>query len=163
MKSKQGDNIMIVDSLKNFKLYCHCIPGYELIQNFLQKQNLNDLKNGEHEIDGRDLYVSVNEYNTQIDAAVRLEAHSRYIDCQVIISGSEFIRTAITEELQLSEPYKESCDAAFYSSIEPTGTILLKTGHFAVFFPQDAHQPCLSDNDSSKAVRKLVFKIRIKN
>ena len=39
--------------------------------------------------------------------------------------------------------------------------MLLHPGEFAVFFPQDAHRPCIKSEGSDETVRKAVVKVRL--
>ena len=77
-----------------------------------------------------------------------------------MISGSEYIGilrdTALLKEMQ---PYDEEKDIAFYAS---DGGTLRKAipGNFFIFFPQDAHRPCVKDMEQA-TVKKLVVKIKV--
>ncbi len=75
------------------------------------------------------------------------------------MSGKEVIELAERNDLRTETmPYDQDKDIEFYSSAENISRLHLKTGDSAVFFPSDAHKPCLSDGEKSDVV-KIVVKI----
>lgn len=56
---------MIVDDLKNFERYINLNKKFEIISNFLKNNDLKNMKQGSYEIDGRDIYVNIDEYKTK--------------------------------------------------------------------------------------------------
>lgn len=88
------------------------------------------------------------------------ECHDRFIDIQFAYSGGpEFICYAPRGQLHGWE-YNHDMDVAFSHSICSGLQLKLATGHFSVFFPNDAHRPCIGD--ANTYYRKIVFKIPIK-
>lgn len=150
---------MIIDSIKNHTLY----PYGELWEkafDFL-RTSTPELEDGRYVIDGDDLFAGIDCYETKARTDAKLETHQQYVDIQVLLSGSECLEVFPKDGLEVSEPYDPERDAEFYSVPEqaPLRT-LLTPGHFIVFFPEDAHMPCLNAGDSSKPVQKVVIKLR---
>ena len=117
-----------------------------------------ELGDGRYELDGDNLFVMVQTYDTRSPAGHEFEAHRTYADIQYIIAGEERCFWAPAHELTVSKPYKP--DAEMYELIDrPTELILLQE-RFAVFFPPDAHAPCVALGEPSR-VRKAVVKVKV--
>ena len=82
---------MIIDNLKNSRLYCGVNPGFETAFKFLEKAMTEDLPTGRYELDGDRVYAMVQAYDTKPSEAGVYEGHENYIDVQFIISGVECI------------------------------------------------------------------------
>ena len=111
-----------------------------------------------HEIDGTNVYANVSD--TKYVEEGRWEAHKKYADIQVNLDGGELSGcrpTALTADW---EPYNAEKDAMMSDDPRPGFRVPLTPGCFAVFFPQDAHMPCLSDGTRSHG-RKVVVKVRV--
>ena len=50
---------MILDSVKSFEIYRTLVPGFDKVYEFLRKENLADLDEGKHEIDGINVYCTI--------------------------------------------------------------------------------------------------------
>ena len=152
---------MIFAKLKNPSSYKPLIGHsvWEQALEFLRELN-EQSPLGITQLRGDKLFVNVHTYLTKSDEDCRFEGHRDMIDLQYIINGGEFIDWHLKEDLVAEGVYDEGKDFQFYKC--PTilsGTrISLKTGHFAVFFPEDGHRPQINDgiNDS---VLKAVVKI----
>ncbi len=109
-------------------------------------------------------YAMLSRYAGKPVEECRYEAHHAYVDIQVLLEGEEYIDVCPTPDLVEHEPYSAEKDIVFFN--EPLSgirgcRILLKPGLVAVFFPEDAHRPCVSTGAAVRDVRKLVAKIRI--
>lgn len=152
---------MIVDRVKNLGDYSKTIPMIEMIIDFINRNNLTDLQLGVHKIDGDNLFVNIEEYDTVDSSEKRLESHKGYIDIQVVISGEEYMGYSNIDGLVIDEDILEERDLLFYKGdSEIESNILVRSGTFAIFFPEDAHMPGIFMGRSCK-VKKGVFKIRI--
>jgi YhcH/YjgK/YiaL family protein len=113
-------------------------------------------------LDGDNLFVMVDSYETKSRSAVKLETHRKYIDIQYMISGEETHEVFPANELTVSEPYPPEKDAQFYQVPKSHRTCInLQPGDFAVYFPQDAHLPCLTTGNNPQVIKKVVVKIAI--
>ncbi len=126
---------------------------------FLSSTDLNAVEPGRHELQGEDLFANVDEYQTRDAADTRYEAHKKYADIQFIVSGTEKIGVLPLQKTRVTEPYDEENDIAFFESDEDN-LRLASPGTFFIFFPDDAHRPCVKNEDNS-SVRKVVIKVRI--
>lgn len=124
----------------------------------IRDTNFDNIEDRTYEVDGRDLFFFIQSYQTH-NSNETPEAHRKYIDIQYMISGKERIGVGQLEDMTEEVEAKPQNDIWFY--LGPMDTITLTKGMFAVFFPNDAHAPCVSPPEGSNNVRKCVFKILI--
>ncbi len=147
---------MIFDKIKNISQYSNLNKNLKKGFEFILNNNLKNFENGKYEIDGEKIYANIQEYETKEDGL--FEAHRKYIDIQYVISGFEKIEVCEISELKENIPYDKEKDLIFF---EGKGSFVsLKEGYFAVFYPQDGHKPCLTDESISN-VKKVVVKVAI--
>ena len=126
---------------------------------FLSEQNLAELAKGKYELEGADLFVNVDEYITRNEEDVLFEAHKKYADIQVLVSGEEKIGVLPLDATTVTIPYDEEKDIMFLTA-ESENYRLAVPGRFFLFFQQDAHRPKLKSAENIP-VRKVVVKVRI--
>ena len=146
---------MIFDKIENLKRYGALLPNIDKVAEFIEKGNY-DFGGGIQHLDGDALYVSPFEGVGKERHEARLEAHRKYIDLQLLISGSEEIGwSPLSLCHQEVAPYSQEKDIVFYK--DPVRDFLkLSPGYFAVFFPEDAHAPLVGEE-----IQKLVFKFLV--
>lgn len=105
------------------------------------------------------LTAILSDYAPRPLEACRHEVHRRFIDIQLVLDGCEFIGCAPLEDAVDPTPFDVEGDIAFFSSA-PAGGFVMRPGVFAIFFPEDAHQPGVAHNGCTQ-VRKLVFKVPV--
>lgn len=111
-----------------------------------------DAPDGKVFLDGGAFY-SVSSVNLSPKEKRRFEAHRRFIDIQFVLDGCEYMEYADIEDVRVSSPYNEERDVGFF---EGEGDMLtVRNGDFAIFFPQDAHKPCIGEGVSRKVVVKI--------
>ena len=117
---------------------------------------------GRQAIAGEALFVNVDHGETRPRPQTRFESHRRYLDLQVVLEGGEWMEWAPVGALALEQDFAPGGDLAFYRepSFEPTRLRVLP-GHFAIFFPEDAHRPLVALDGRSAGFRKLVFKLAV--
>jgi YhcH/YjgK/YiaL family protein len=126
---------------------------------FLKKSNLDSLKKGRYELIPDSLYCNVDEYTTKNIEDTKHEAHVKYADIQYIIQGEEQIDVYPLQGETAVVAYNKEKDIAFYE-LSNKKLRLANQDVFFIFFPNDAHRPCLKTNANSN-VKKIVFKVRI--
>ena len=146
---------MITDKIKNAKLYYSLHPKFEKAFKALAK---GDFNLGRNEID-EDLYVNYEEYETYPKEIRRFEAHKSYIDIQFVVDGQEKMGFCDVSEAEILEAYDDKKDVMFLSAKDPD-FIKVKNGYFVIFYPNDAHMPCLLV-DKAQKVKKFVAKVKI--
>ena len=148
---------MIFDNAKNVKSYAFN-DKFKKVFEFIEKTDFDKLPLGKTEIDGKDVFVNFMEYETK-EPIKDFEAHKLYADVQYIVSGNERIDYAEIDDGEISIPYNTEKDVLFFKE-EKFSPLKIKQGEFAIFYPQDAHRPSLSDDKICK-VKKAVFKVKL--
>ena len=151
---------MIYDNLNNIAFFKGLSPDiYEGLK-FLQQVN-PDIAVGTYQLTPN-VKAIVSEYTTKEVNENSYEAHRQNIDIQYLLKGKEKIACLPVEELSETKPYNEETDAAFYNAVSDFSSSILdlRSGYFAIFYPQDGHMPCLCIS-KPEAVKKVVVKLRL--
>ena len=149
---------MIIDHINNAALYYGLGAGIEAGLRFLRPADLQNLALGKKVINGEKLFAIVSEYMTNPKASVKWEAHRRYIDIQYLVSGAESMEYQCGSKMEIETQYDEAKDALFL--LGEGSRLLVPSGFFVIFYPQDAHRPGLSLG-RPQAVRKVVVKVMV--
>jgi YhcH/YjgK/YiaL family protein len=112
---------------------------------------------GTYALRGEEMFARVMEYDTLPREECAFESHRRYIDLQCTIAGGELIEWRCSGELEPAGPYDAETDVQFYRLAPAMTRMHQLPGHFAIFYPSDAHMPKVSDG-----VHPNVFKAVIK-
>lgn len=148
---------MILDTLGNFPRYFSLHGQFRKAFEFLSERDLSSFPVGRIGIDGDRVYAIVSDGPGRSRHKGQLETHARYIDIQYVVSGiDEMGWKPASECRQPAVPYDPEKDVAFYTD-EPDAWIDVRPGSFAVFFPEDAHLPLVSEED----IRKVVVKVAV--
>ncbi len=150
---------MIVDKIENYKKYLGVNSGLKEGFEFLLNNNLAELAEGKHQIDGDRIFASVSTYQTKEHNESFPEKHEKYLDIQFVISGKEMMGYAkATSDMPVKIPYSKENDIAFFDY--QTTKIPFENGDFFILFPEDLHQPALKFKESA-TVKKIVVKILV--
>lgn len=115
---------------------------------------------GKVEIDGERVKAAIQEYETAPAVEGKFESHRRHVDIQYIVSGTERILHAWTDDLVPAGEYNDQKDVQFYQDATVTTSVLLNAGDYTVFHPRDGHKPgCMAGG--KERVKKVVVKIRL--
>lgn len=148
---------MIVDKIENYPLYIGLGDRMRLAFEHIRTTDFTQSKTGRYDLDGDNLFVIVNDYKTVSQQAGQLEGHRHYIDVQYLVRGTEWIGYAPLAGQKMAMDYDEADDCLLY---EGEATFFkVQAGMFAVFFPQDLHQP--GTGQEPNPVRKVVVKVKI--
>ena len=149
---------MITDSIANAHQYDVYHPYFHTVFEILQSLNFAQLENGHIELDGKYVFINIDTIKGRTDKESPLESHKRYIDIQIPLSGGEtFGVRHINTCHQSSMPYSEERDVAFWHDT-PNEYIEVKAGDMIIFFPDDAHAPCITTSQNHK---KMVVKVSV--
>ena len=151
---------MIYDTIKNCEQYVSLHKNYEKAFAFLKQAMEQFPKVGKHEIDGENLFASVQEYQTSLEDG-KMEAHQAYIDIQFLVSGREVMYVNDIEKSTQTDAYREDWDAAFYRVDDTASRLVLSPGDFVILLPNDAHRPCVAFGDTKEDVKKIVMKVKL--
>lgn len=148
---------MIIDNFSNSDQYTALHPLFAKAFDIIKSQNPIARELGKTEIDGDKLIIIVSDSTMKTPKDGKLEVHNDYIDIQVPVSKIETFgwspRSACHDE---HAPFDSERDIQFFRE-SPEMYFDLKPGEFAIFFPGDAHAPCLGED----TIRKIIFKVKV--
>ena len=150
---------MILDSVKSFEKYKTLVPGFDKVYEFIRKNNLQELAEGKHDIDGMNVYCTIFNGPLKSYEEAPLEVHDSYIDIHVVLEGTEtigIIDRALCNEHGVNVKYREENDIAFLGDDEPDNFVSLGVNNLAIVFPADAHAPLIGEGTIKKAVFKVM-------
>jgi len=147
---------MILDSLLNSGLYESIHPRFKQAFDFLRNTDLMALPLGKIELNGSDLFVNVVEITGKTAETARLETHNLYIDIQVPVTAPETMGWIVGSSLKnVTDPYNTEKDITFFGD-RATNFIKVQPLEFAVFFPEDGHQPGIAVGTHKKIIVKVL-------
>ena len=149
---------MIKDKLEHAGTYYGISARLKQGFEWLKNNDMVNMPDGKHIIDGDKIFANVQSYDTKDDAP--FEGHRKYIDIQYMINGEEKVVVTDYSNCSTTEEYNEEKDIEFLKSNVNAHYQVLEQGDFLVFFPQDAHQPAL-DNNKKRFVKKVIVKVAI--
>jgi len=124
---------------------------------FVASGKLEELEPGKHILDGDNLYVNIVEIDLKKMEDARLEAHDRYIDIQIPLSGPESYGVMPRSACgKVAVPYNPEKDVLFFEGVA-TECVSAQPGGILVFTPDIAHAPGVGEGK----LRKAIFKVKI--
>ncbi len=149
---------MIIDNIKNAEQYYSYGERFQKALEYLQVTDFGLTENGIHELDGKNIFAIVTEYDTKPITEGKWESHLKYYDVQFIASGEEKIGYVFKDKVKLLQEYNSDNDFMLW---EGDGDfITAKAGDFLILGPDDVHMPSIQVNGPSK-VKKVVVKVLI--
>lgn len=149
---------MIYDHISHIKQYSAIHPNFEKAMDFLLNRSNYKLEDGKYEIDGDAVFALVQSYPTKTEAEGKWEAHLKYIDIQLMISGDEIMGISPREMMSESQAYNPENDYALFDGAGEF--IIVPEDFFTIFFPHDVHMPGLLIEESEN-IRKIVIKVAV--
>jgi len=149
---------MIFDTIPHLLLY---LPSdvWNLLEPFISQLHPS-VPDGKHWLQEPDVFAQISSYQTKPPREGRVEAHQRFVDIQIVLSGSEIIEVTPLCGLIPETEDDEQNDIRFYKVPDvPAVRLLLTPGSFALFYPQDTHRPGLTPHSGTTAVKKVIIKI----
>ena len=150
---------MIFDKLENASRYYSLNPLFEKAFDYLLTTDLNNTQAGKIELVPDALYAIHSEYETRELPGEKMEAHKKFLDIQLLVSGSERMGIALLKDQQIAQPYSDEKDFHLFQE-QPDFFLSIMAGEFTIFFPTDLHMPNISTGEKG-TVKKVVMKVRI--
>lgn len=150
---------MIADVIKNRHIYEAISPRIKTALEYIAKTDFFAMEPGKFELDGANLYVLIQAYNSLPREKGKWECHRKYIDIQYIAEGVEQIGCNNIGKMNVTTEYIPEKDVAFLTG--PGDYVTFNKGAYGIFFPEDAHQPKIAPDNILGAVKKVVVKIKI--
>lgn len=148
---------MIIDNLENLSSYVSLNPLFADVVAFLKDHDLNTLELGKYPIKGDDLFLNLTVAKGRAKEAAVLETHIKMIDIQVPLSCEETFGFTPLEDLPEAE-YNAEKDITKYGDLQAQTYLTLNPNQMAIFFPEDGHAPCISENPE---IKKAIFKVKL--
>jgi len=147
---------MITNKIKNINNYKGLSQHIDMVIKYINDHDLSKIEFGKYIIND-DIFFIKSKYTTKEKEDSLYEAHSKYIDFQVILEGEELIYGCDIESLTEEVKYNSENEAAFYKG-KYQWCILGSKDTFAIFNFEDGHMPGVTNKIQSDIV-KIVFKI----
>lgn len=128
----------------------------DMATEFAEKNDLNSLAPGRHDIDGDNCYVNIVETKLRPAEQAKLEAHDKYIDVQIPLSGSESFGTKPRFMCTAPEGEMDPVNDIMFFSDPIEEIVTVEAGQTIVFPPFMAHAPLIGEGP----IRKAIFKVK---
>lgn len=159
---------MIHDHIDNLTRYAAITPHLNTVAKYMDENNLMAMTPNQYEVDGDSVFLLHQEFKPHPPAEAFWEAHRNYIDVQIILRGREqFGWFSVTESTPVKKAYDTDRDVTFFQppanpSEDETTWFTVGSSEFVIFYPQDAHAPCVqAPGSGSEKILKAVFKILV--
>lgn len=150
---------MIFGNIKDVKRYEFLPANLKKCFEYLKNHDLATLEKGSYEIEGKDLFVNIENYYTVNRDERFWEAHRKYIDIHVIFEGKETIDINFLDNLEPIS-YEEDKDFAMLKGEKNATVNLVNQGDFLICYPEDVHRTAIM-YDQSEKIKKAIFKVKI--
>lgn len=147
---------MIIDTLDNFRQYLSVNPYFSKVADFMTEHDLGAMEEGKYELDGADLFLNVTTAKGKSPETAVMEAHRVMLDIQIPLSAPETYGYMPAKNMPEAE-YNAEKDIIKTPGVPGDNYVTCQPGMFAIFFPQDGHAPCISDEPS---IKKAIFKVK---
>ena len=148
---------MIVDTLQNIGRYRGLHPNLDTAIRWLADHDITALPNGRTGVDGDRVFIHVMDADLRPAGGAAFEAHRRYADLQIDLTGGEHWGWA--DDAAPEGDFAPEKDFGLLTGSEQAGGVL-GGGRFVLFLPGEPHKPsCIQDNCTH--LRKAVVKIEM--
>lgn len=147
---------MIIDKLENIGMYASVNPLFAQAIEFLKSTDLNAHELGKVVLKEGELFVNFAAARPKTKDDAKIETHNNFIDIQIPLTSTELMGYMPRTDLDEAE-YNAEKDVTFYPG-HATDYLTVKPGMFAIFFPEDAHAPGVTEVE----LKKVIVKVRVK-
>jgi YhcH/YjgK/YiaL family protein len=148
---------MITDHLNHIEQYFCLGTRIETALRYLFKTDFTAVNPGRYNLEEEDIFALVEEYQSKPKHEGFWEAHIKYLDVQYVVEGAEHMGYCPVSSMTAGD-YDKKKD---FHKLEGDGDFFtLRSGHFAILHPQDAHMPGTAI-DQPQQVKKVVVKVRV--
>ena len=150
---------MILAKNETARDYLGIHPNLDLALERINPEFLNTLGESRVDIVPGEVWCTKFTYETVPDEESFFEAHEKFLDIHMMLSGSE--RVEISDPADLAQFRNEPQNDFFAYHGEGRHKLVLSPGDFLVVWPQDAHKIKMQLGEP-ETVTKAVFKIKIR-
>ena len=148
---------MILTDVNSCWRYEPLNPLFHKLFDYFRSFKAEDFAPGKVVLQGKELYVNLNEMDGKTPETSKMEGHLRYIDVHFLIEGTERVGCVdITDAKNPISAYDEVKDRKFYSD-PSTYFVDLRPGQMVIVFPEDLHQPNISEGHIKKMTAKVLM------
>ena len=133
---------MLTTNITLAEKYDYLSDKFKKAFTFLRETDLASLPIGRTEIDGDEVYASVQSYTTMTVEECAFEYEP-------------------VKNLTPSMDYDAERDLIFYNEPDDAGSVILKAGDFAIVPPEDGHAPRRMTKNGPCPVKKIVVKVKL--
>ena len=149
---------MILDDLENSALYESLNPRFKAAFDFVKKTDFSKMEPGKTYLDDKNLFVNFAEGKEKNKKKAKMETHKDHIDIQIPFTQPETMGYKPAKDLKNPiDPYNPEKDITKYTD-QGDSYVTVMPGQFAIFFPEDGHQPGISEGP----FRKIIVKVKVK-
>ncbi len=150
---------MIFDTLSNIEKYKGINKNLDQAIDFICGTDFSDSLEGKTAVCDA-FYYTKSAMQTGDITDAPFEAHRRFADIFIPLSGRELVKTAAVDSLIVTYAYQEEDD---YCLLEgPAQANVINTPDtFTILFPQDAHNSAGSVDGKVTDLEKIVVKVRV--
>ncbi len=150
---------MIFDTLGNIEKYKGISANLDQAIDFIMQTDFSKSETGRTDVCGAFYYTKAVVQTGDISAAP-FEAHKKFIDIFIPLSGREIVKTAEVNSLTITYAYQDTDD--FYLLEGGTQANVINTPDtFTILFPQDAHNSAGGVDGEVIDFEKIVVKVRV--
>lgn len=149
---------MIIGNIHHLKEFDYLSDSVRVCFDYAAAHDLSALEPGSYPIDGDNLFVNINAYETTQAENRVWEAHRSYLDLHLMLHGKEQIDFNFIANMDQHDFVEK--DDFLPMDGEPNGHIILADGDFLICYPNDAHRTAIAVNGPEK-IKKAIFKIKI--
>jgi YhcH/YjgK/YiaL family protein len=148
---------MILDSIENSAKYESVHPRFKAAFDFIKKTDWSKMEPGKIYLDEKNLFINFSETKGKTPEEAKMETHKDYIDIQIPYTQAETMGWRPTADLKSPiDPYNPEKDITKYTD-QGQAYFKVEPGQFAIFFPEDGHQPGIGEG----TFRKIIVKVNI--
>lgn len=148
---------MVIDLLDCADTYAGLHPDFALAFSFLRTCDCSRLPEGKIEMAHGRLSATVMHKPGRSRDEALLEVHRKFIDIQCAFAGTDSIGwKPLSACAKPAGEFDTERDIQFFAD-GPDEWVSVRPGMFAVFFPQDAHAPMVSEGMLHKVVIKVAL------
>lgn len=149
---------MIYTDLNNLERYLGMRKHLDTAIHYIKEHSLNDLKKGCNEVDGDFAFINCFEYETLPEEKTFFEAHEKYADIHMVISGEEKMGVSDMSLMTVTAKDEETDSIECHGPVEHY--MDLTPGKVLIVFPEDAHKVKIM-KDQVTQVRKAIGKVLV--
>ncbi len=150
---------MIYSSVRALECPCQYPDAIRTALTWIAEHDIAHMDTGIYEIQGRDLYINIQDITTQPAELCRPERHDIFLDIQYVAAGTERMGFAPCTGKETVVAALKERDITICQDPEGEVFIDVTPGCYCIFFSNDIHRPGCAAGEPAN-VRKAVAKIK---